>query len=216
MSPRFGVSWLLSHADIAAALAPQRAYGDDVALEIRTWEQPSPLGNLMVAVTSVGVCAVDWAVMALTRRRLDAIGDVVDAEDSSVREAFDAYFDGEVSSLTELAIDLCLVSSQFGLAVLRALHELPTGVCTSYGELARRVGRGGAAQAVGQAVGANPVPVIVPCHRVLSADGSLGGFSGGLANKRSLLALEGFADLPGGWQVAGEYRTQPGQLALDI
>jgi methylated-DNA-[protein]-cysteine S-methyltransferase len=192
------------------------AYGEVVGLNIQTWHQPSPLGELMLAVSPAGVCAVDWAVTPIARRRIEAIGVVTEAENTEVRRAFDQYFSGDIDALSELAVDLCLVSSRFVLDVLTVLHELSVGVSTSYGELARRVGRPGAAQAVGQAVGANPVPIIVPCHRVLSADGSLGGFSGGLANKRSLLALEGFADLPGGWQVAGEYREQPGQLTLEI
>ena len=83
--------------------------------------------------------------------------------------------------------------SEFSQRVYAALHKVKPGQTVSYGELARRIGRPGAARAVGRALGANPWPLLVPCHRVLRADGGLGGFSvpGGLATKRKLLAIEG-------------------------
>ncbi|KPC65027.1 cysteine methyltransferase, partial [Streptomyces sp. NRRL WC-3753] len=74
--------------------------------------------------------------------------------------------------------------------------SVPYGTVTGYGELARRSGRPGGAQAVGMAMGANPLPVVVPCHRVVESDGGLGGFSGGLETKRHLLALEGVLPAP--------------------
>ena len=85
----------------------------------------------------------------------------------------------------------------FQRATWRALTEIPYGTTLSYGELARRVGRPGASRAVGAANGANPLPIVVPCHRVIGADGSLTGFGGGLPAKRALLALEG-VDCSGG------------------
>ena len=81
----------------------------------------------------------------------------------------------------------------FQRAVWQALLKIPRGRTISYGELARRVGRPGAARAVGQAVGSNPVPILVPCHRVVASDGTLGGFGGGLPMKRTLLRQEGVA-----------------------
>ncbi|HTL20527.1 MAG TPA: methylated-DNA--[protein]-cysteine S-methyltransferase [Steroidobacteraceae bacterium] len=81
----------------------------------------------------------------------------------------------------------------FQLAVWRALSAIPYGETVSYGELARRLGLEAGARAVGLANGANPLPIIVPCHRVIGADGTLTGFGGGLPIKRSLLALEGAA-----------------------
>jgi methylated-DNA-[protein]-cysteine S-methyltransferase len=77
--------------------------------------------------------------------------------------------------------------------VWKALLKIPHGATTSYGELAMRVGRPGAARAVGQAVGSNPVPVLIPCHRVLASDGTLGGFGGGLPMKKTLLRQEGIS-----------------------
>jgi len=78
----------------------------------------------------------------------------------------------------------------FQRQVWNQLRKLRSGETSSYGELARRIGKPGAARAVGGACGANPVPVLVPCHRVLASDGGLGGFSGGLKWKRLLLARE--------------------------
>jgi len=101
------------------------------------------------------------------------------------------YFAGRRVSLADVPVDL---SGQppFRARVLRALQKVGYGRTISYGQLAARVGRPRAARAVGRAVGANPVPVIVPCHRVLRGDGGLGGFSaeGGLPLKRRLLAME--------------------------
>ena len=103
------------------------------------------------------------------------------------REALEEYFAG-----TRTAFDLPLhpLGTPFQLAVWRELARIPYGETISYGELARRVGDPGAARAVGAANGANPLPIVVPCHRVIGANGSLTGFGGGLPNKRLLLGLE--------------------------
>jgi methylated-DNA-[protein]-cysteine S-methyltransferase len=81
--------------------------------------------------------------------------------------------------------------TEFQRRVWRALTEIPYGKTISYGELARRIGQPSASRAVGLANGANPLPIVVPCHRVIGANGSLTGFGGGLPIKRRLLALEG-------------------------
>ncbi len=81
----------------------------------------------------------------------------------------------------------------FQRSVWEAMRSIPHGDTISYAELANRVGRPGAARAVGQAVGANPVPLLIPCHRVVASDGGLGGFGGGLPMKRALLRQEGVA-----------------------
>ena len=83
--------------------------------------------------------------------------------------------------------------TKFQRAVWQALLEIPHGGTVSYVEIARRVGHPAAARAVGQAVGSNPIPLLLPCHRVLASDGTLGGFGGGLPMKKKLLTLEGVA-----------------------
>jgi methylated-DNA-[protein]-cysteine S-methyltransferase len=100
------------------------------------------------------------------------------------------YFSGARHSFH---LPLAPAGTPFQLRVWRALSEIPYGETLSYGELARRLGLSGGARAVGLANGANPLPIVVPCHRVIGADGALTGFGGGLHIKRALLALEGAA-----------------------
>ena len=89
-------------------------------------------------------------------------------------------------------LELAPRGTRFQLLVWRALADVPYGETTSYAEIAARVGRPGAARAVGRANGTNPIPIVVPCHRVIGADGSLTGYGGGLDAKRALLELEGW------------------------
>ena len=97
------------------------------------------------------------------------------------------YFDGRRTSFD---LPLAMRGTPFQLQVWAALEHIPFGETISYGELARRVGRPKGPRAVGQANGKNPIPIIVPCHRVLASNG-IGGYGGGLAMKRTLLAVEG-------------------------
>lgn len=110
-----------------------------------------------------------------------------------VARQLDAYFHGE---LTEFDVDLELEGSDFHLQVWRALCDIPYGQTRSYGDIAAAIGRPGAARAVGAANGRNPVAIIVPCHRVIGASGSLTGYGGGLDRKRILLGLEADALAP--------------------
>ncbi|WP_405596461.1 methylated-DNA--[protein]-cysteine S-methyltransferase [Streptomyces sp. NBC_01410] len=106
-----------------------------------------------------------------------------------------AYFAGGLREF-DLPLDWSL-SGGFNRQVLRELAKsVPYGAVVGYGDLAARVGEPGAAQAVGAAMGSNPLPVVVPCHRVVETDGGLGGFGGGLETKRRLLALEGVLPEP--------------------
>jgi methylated-DNA-[protein]-cysteine S-methyltransferase len=99
------------------------------------------------------------------------------------------YFAGE---RTEFDIAMELDGTKFQKQVWTELSRIPYGTTISYGELARRVGRPKGPRAVGQANGKNPIPIIVPCHRVVASDG-IGGYGGGLPMKRALLAIEGVA-----------------------
>jgi len=106
---------------------------------------------------------------------------------AEVVEQLEAYFAGE---LTEFDVDLRLEGTEFQREVWGALQEIPYGETWSYGQLADHIGKPGAARAVGLANGRNPVGIIVPCHRVIGADGSLTGYGGGLPRKQLLLQLE--------------------------
>lgn len=107
---------------------------------------------------------------------------------AGVREQLREYFAGERTAFDDLP--LALDGAQFERRVWRALQDIPYGETASYGEIARHVGQPGAARAVGLANGRNPIAVIVPCHRVIGANGNLVGFGGGLERKRLLLELE--------------------------
>jgi methylated-DNA-[protein]-cysteine S-methyltransferase len=110
-----------------------------------------------------------------------------DSAFADVRAQLDEYFAGE---RREFDVALELRGSGYQLRVWRALQEIPYGETTSYGELARRIGDPDGARSVGWANGQNPIAIIVPCHRVIGANGKLVGYGGGLENKRLLLDLE--------------------------
>ncbi|MEU6109705.1 methylated-DNA--[protein]-cysteine S-methyltransferase [Streptomyces albidoflavus] len=165
----------------------------------------TPVGPLLLAATDRGLLQVAFhargAVLrrALTRLAAHLGTDPVEAPDApslaAPREQLAGYFAGRTREF-RLDLDWSLTEG-FTQEALRLLAtSVPYGTVTGYGELARRSGRPGGAQAVGMAMGANPLPVVVPCHRVVESDGGLGGFSGGLETKRRLLALEGVLPAP--------------------
>jgi methylated-DNA-[protein]-cysteine S-methyltransferase len=106
---------------------------------------------------------------------------------AETRQQLQAYFAGE---LTEFDLPLAAPGTPFQQRVWRALRAIDYGATASYGDIARRIGQPTASRAVGLANGCNPIPIVVPCHRVIGADGSLTGFGGGLERKRWLLAHE--------------------------
>jgi methylated-DNA-[protein]-cysteine S-methyltransferase len=117
----------------------------------------------------------------------ETLGSRDDAGFADVREQLAQYFDG---SRTSFDLPLRASGNPLQLAVWKLISAIPYGATRTYGELARDLGDRSLAQAVGTACGRNPLPVVVPCHRVVGADGSLVGFGGGLARKRFLLDLE--------------------------
>ena len=106
----------------------------------------------------------------------------------SVADALDAFFSGSLDALDE--IEVHTGGTEFQRSVWAALREIPSGKTTSYGRLAQNIGRPGACRAVGLANGANPIGIVVPCHRVIGADGTLTGYGGGIERKRWLLEHE--------------------------
>ncbi|MGW7379784.1 methylated-DNA--[protein]-cysteine S-methyltransferase [Streptomyces sp. NPDC054794] len=163
------------------------------------------IGPLLLAATRDGLVNVVFhATDAVRERAVEGLAvrfgtEPVEAPDSpllaeAIRQV-EAYFAGERHAF-ELPLDWSLISG-FNRQVLRELASgVPYGTVVGYGDLAGRVGRPGAAQAVGAAMGSNPLPVVVPCHRVVESDGAIGGFGGGLETKRKLLALEGVLPEP--------------------
>ena len=156
----------------------------------------SPIGRLFVVSDDAGVLrALDFeGYEARMRRLLHAhYGGVQDAlvagtAPRAVSDALDAYFAGRIDALEALTVRTG--GSAFQRRVWAALRGIPAGTTTSYGALARRIGRPTACRAVGLANGANPIALAVPCHRVIGASGALTGFGGGIERKRWLLAHE--------------------------
>jgi methylated-DNA-[protein]-cysteine S-methyltransferase len=146
----------------------------------------SPLGILLVARDEVGITAL---LLPTGRHKAEPAPDWVrdDTAFDDIRSQLGEYFAG---TRTDFDLPLHMIGSAFQRRVWAALREIPCGETTSYGALAASIGAPGAARAVGLANGQNPVSIIVPCHRVIGANGSLTGYGGGLPAKQWLLAHE--------------------------
>ncbi len=163
---------------------------------------PTSLGTFEAALTQRGVCCLTFPNQPGARDRWlgrHARGIAVHAGDDragALAGELDAYLRGQ---LGQLAAPVDLIGTPFQVAVWRQLQAIPYGEVRSYADVARAVGRPAAVRAVGAANGANPVPVIVPCHRVIGSAGALTGFGAGIEWKRRLLATENparWAELP--------------------
>jgi methylated-DNA-[protein]-cysteine S-methyltransferase len=162
----------------------------DVAYDVAD----TPLGRLLVATTDRGLCRIQYdpepepAEDELARvfgRRLLRVPRAVD----ETRRQLDEYFEGRRQEF-ELPLDLAL-AKDFSRRVLEELALVPYGQVTTYGALAAQAGRPRAARAVGTVMNRNPIPIVLPCHRVVGSTGSLVGYGGGLERKQQLLTLEG-------------------------
>ncbi len=156
----------------------------------------SAIGAVYVGVTSRGLCAVRFGLserqfVAALRHETRANPVRSAARAGAAARQLGEYLAGRRTAF-EVPVDLSRMTA-FQQEVLQAACQIPRGQVRTYSDLARQIGRPKAARAVGQALGSNPVPIVVPCHRVLAADGSLRGYSGGggIATKEQLLRLEG-------------------------
>ncbi len=150
-------------------------------------EIDSPVGPLLVAADEAGLRLIHFQA-GRERRKPDPTWEGDPRPFRALARQLGEYFRRERRTFD---LPLAPRGTAFQLATWRALSTIPYGQTVSYAELARRVGRPAASRAVGAANGANPLPIVVPCHRVIGKDGSLTGFGGGLATKRALLELEG-------------------------
>ena len=143
----------------------------------------TPIGKLTVVAGGTGIRRILWDGEAPPEDAVEGHSDLLDAAVTQIRE----YFTG---NRTTFDLPLDLGGTPFQQKVWRELGSIPFGTTISYGEQARRIGRPQAARAVGAANGRNPVPVVLPCHRVIGSSGALTGFGGGLDTKRTLLRHE--------------------------
>jgi len=167
-------------------------------LDVAYTTADSPFGTLLLAQTRRGLVRVGLPnqdseellvdlAERLSPRVLEAPGEL-----DEVRRELDLYFEGKLDSF-DLPLDWRL-SGGFRQRVLRAINRIPYGQTRSYAEMARKAGNERAVRAAGTACGSNPIPLVVPCHRVLRTGGALGGYGGGLPMKEALLQLEGVLD----------------------
>ena len=151
----------------------------------------SSLGTVLVATTSKGVCSVKLADDAAGLRRLLAEefseADIAEGRLDDLKAKILAFIEGE-TSLAKLPLDIR--GTVFQRRVWEELRRIPRGETRTYGEIARAIGAPAAVRAVGSACGANPVALVVPCHRAVRTDGGLGGYAWGVSRKKRLLALE--------------------------
>lgn len=164
-------------------------------LDVAHGTYDSPLGRLTVIVTPLGLVRLSYPgegvaaqLEEIAQRISPRILQAPERTDA-VRRQLDEYFTGRRRTF-DVPLDWRLVRG-FAGDVLRATAAIPFGSVSSYREVAARAGSANAYRAAGNALGSNPIPIVVPCHRVLHAGGGLGGYTGGLERKRFLLQLEG-------------------------
>ena len=158
----------------------------------------TPLGEMLALASDKGLCALEFTGPRKRMTRLEARlarwfppHEIVNREAPVIartRKWLAAYFAGTSASAVDIALDMR--GADFEKRVWAALRDIPPGQTTSYGAIAKRLGDAGASRAVGAANGANPVAIIVPCHRVIGSTGSLTGYGGGLDRKKWLLDHE--------------------------
>jgi AraC family transcriptional regulator of adaptative response/methylated-DNA-[protein]-cysteine methyltransferase len=183
-------NWLYRKSKVKLGMTPGTYRKGGLGMKIGYLTDASPLGRLLVAATEYGICAVsvgdsDAELVAALKREYPR-ADI--SKSDAVQELFDGiakYFDGQL-----LNLPLDVHGTAFQLKVWAALQTIPYGSTRSYSDVAKMIGKPKAIRAVANACGDNPVPLIVPCHRVIRRDGSLGGYGLGVHRKRALLERE--------------------------
>jgi methylated-DNA-[protein]-cysteine S-methyltransferase len=162
---------------------------DEGLVDVRFDVVDSPVGELLIAATDRGLARIHYGDAGQEEELARLFGvRVLRAPVDEVRRELDEYFEGKRRDF-DLPLDLRV--GAFNDTVLRELAHVPYGTTTTYGALAAKAGRPRAARAVGTFMNRNPIPIVLPCHRVVGANGSLTGYAGGLDVKRQLLQLEG-------------------------
>ncbi len=146
----------------------------------------TPIGELLLAGEDGALAMIGFPKGSM-RRDPEAEWIYNEKPLANARQQLEEYFAGD---RTDFDLPLKIEGTEFQVSVLKALQEIPYGQTVSYGEIAKRIGRPKAVRAVGAANGRNPIPIVVPCHRVIGSSGDLTGFGGGLDTKEALLRLE--------------------------
>jgi methylated-DNA-[protein]-cysteine S-methyltransferase len=195
----FAAALATMDADEASRVAAERlaAAADRAGLvDVAVATVDSPFGELVVAGTRRGLVRLAYPnerpdeVLEELARRVSPRVLEAPARLDAVRRELDEYFAGRRDRF-EVGIDWSLTTGPFTRKVLRATARIPFGHVSTYGQVAAKAGSPRGARAAGNALGSNPIPIVVPCHRVIHGDGGLGGYTGGLDRKVRLLTLEG-------------------------
>jgi methylated-DNA-[protein]-cysteine S-methyltransferase len=158
-------------------------------VDVRYDVTESPVGDLFIASTPRGLCRISYRIEGQDEELAQMFGvRVLRVPLDEIRRELDEYFEGRRRDF-DLPLDLRV--APFHEAVLHELARVPYGRTDTYGSLAAKVGNPKAARAVGTVMNRNPIPIVLPCHRIVGANGSLTGYAGGLHVKRALLELEG-------------------------
>jgi methylated-DNA-[protein]-cysteine S-methyltransferase len=171
---------------------------DEGLVDVAYTSFDTPVGRVVLAATPRGLARIAYEdfdggldeVLESLARRLSPRVLEAPARLDDVRRELDEYFAGRREHF-DVPLDLSLASAPFSRRILEATAAIPFGATVSYRDVAERAGNARATRAAGNALGHNPIPIVVPCHRVLRTGGGLGGYTGGLHRKERLLALEG-------------------------
>jgi methylated-DNA-[protein]-cysteine S-methyltransferase len=164
---------------------------DSGAVDVSYCSVDSPFGPMLAAATGSGLVMLSYGTdeERLVELSTKVSPRILEAPLDDVRRQLDEYFEGRRQAF-DLRIDLRLTRG-FALKVLRTTSRIPFGRVSTYKDVARKAGNVRASRAAGNALGSNPIPIVVPCHRVVRTGGGLGGYTGGLGRKQWLLELEG-------------------------
>jgi methylated-DNA-[protein]-cysteine S-methyltransferase len=183
---------------LALALRAAALAADEGVAEAAYATVDSPVGTLVAVTTPRGLARLAYedsgggvdAVLDDVAARLSPAIVHAPARLDGLRRELEEYFEGRRRDF-DLPIDWALVRTAFTVGVLRATAAIPFGATSTYRDVAAAAGSPAAFRAAGNALGSNPLPIVVPCHRVLASGGGLGGYTGGIERKRRLLAIEG-------------------------
>ncbi|MBS7637616.1 methylated-DNA--[protein]-cysteine S-methyltransferase [Candidatus Bathyarchaeota archaeon] len=161
----------------------------------------SPIGEIWMAGSEKGLLKIDLLTseeqFLADLRKITSSKPIRDARRfTKIEGLLEEYFRGN-KVIFDIPLDLN--GTEFQKDVWRAIYKVPFGRLSSYGRIAEEIGRPKAVRAVGNAVGANPLPIVIPCHRIIRADGGLGGYGGGIDLKLYLLSIEGIIEMGHGW-----------------
>jgi O-6-methylguanine DNA methyltransferase len=200
-SPSIDFTYPINDHEVDAMIQQTRP---EIERAMKRWRRPqarvgevrSALGPLLIAESDLGIAAIHFLFISGAERTLEMLRqkfDLIENEASTKRVGgeIQRFFKGDLTVM-EREVDLSLIESEFKRRALTQLRKVPAGAVITYQALAAAVGNPDSQRAIGTTMATNPVPIIIPCHRVIRSDGTIGNYGGGVANKIKMLRAEGF------------------------